>query len=131
MIDPTRADWRQLLPAAGTGEALTDIQERHHKGEAVVLRMTGKVNALVTLWCEIRPDGGRELVIGLGAGEGTRAFIPWLLDFARANNATTIRIHCRRRGMVRLFQGAGFQVIGTDDSNYTIVRWADGRQQQQ
>lgn len=128
VIDPTGAHWRQLLPAAGTGAALDEIRQRHHQGEAVVIRMAGACEGLAVLWCEIRPDGGRELVAALGVGQGARAFIPWLIEFARANNATTIRTHCQRAGLIRLYQGAGFRIVGTDDSNHIILRWADGRQ---
>ena len=127
VIEPTRADWQALKPAAGRYEALTEIQHRHQRGEAVVLKMTGDAQGLAVLWCEIKQSGGRELVAALGAGRGARAFIPWLTDFARANRADSIRTHCKRAGLIRLYQKAGFRAIGTDESNYTVMRWADGR----
>lgn len=127
VIEPTRADWQALKPAAGRYEALTDIQHRHQRSEAVVLQITGEAQGLAVVWCEIQQIGGRELVAALGAGQGAKPFIRWLIDFARANRASSIRTHCKRAGLIRLYEKAGFRAIGTDESNYTVLRWADGR----
>ncbi|WP_375170091.1 hypothetical protein [Marinobacter sp.] len=127
VIEPAPSHWRALKPAAGRYEALTAIQHRHQRGEAVVLQITGEAEGLAVLWCERRQDGGRELVAALGAGQGARPFIRWLIDFARANRASSIRTHCQRPGLIRLYQRQGFDIIGQDDSHYTILRWADGR----
>lgn len=127
VIDPTADDWRALKSAAGRYEALTEIQHRHQRGEAAVLQISGDANGLAVVWCEIKQIGGRELVAALGAGQGAKAFIPWLIDFARANRASSIRTHCQRAGLIRLYEKAGFRAIGTDDSRYTVLRWEDGR----
>lgn len=127
MITPDSADWAHLAPAAGSPEALASIQHRHRQGAASVIRISGDAAGTIVVWMERDTDGNRELVLGLGAGRGARHWIPWALAFARANKAATIRTHCTRAGLIRLYEKHGFTRAGADDEGFTVLRWHDGR----
>jgi len=126
-ITPGPAEWAALEQAAGSPETLAEHQARHRRGGCVVARITGEVSAVVLMWRERISATENELVIALATGRNTRAFLPWVVEFARANGCTSIRAHCRRAGLVRLFERAGFRNEGPDNEGLTIVRRKHGR----
>ena len=128
MIQPGPAQWRRLLDAAGDADTLGEIQKRHDTGAAAVLLMSGDAAGLVVIWAEITEQQNRELVIGLGAGTGARHWIPWAVQFAAQNGARSVRTHCKRPGLIRLYHKNGFLTAGIDADGYTILRRENGRQ---
>lgn len=122
VIQPGPADWGRLLQAAGDPAALDEIQTRYQTGQAAILKMSGDASGLVVVWAEVTDQGHRELVIALGVGSGARNWIPWAVEFAADNGAGSIRTHCRRAGLIRLYQNNGFLPAGVDADGYTILR---------
>jgi len=127
VITPDGKDWQRLSAAAGSREALQAIKQRHESGAACVLRISGAACGLVVLWSEINAQNGREIVLALGTGTGAKYWIPWAVQFSKDNRAGSIRTHCQRPGLIRLYEKNGFQVVGTDPGGYTILRFENGR----
>lgn len=127
IIDPTPEDWRALGKAAGSKDAMSELIGRYLDGCASVLMLSGDAEGVVMLWAERRDDEKRELVAALGTGSGARAFIPWLIELAKANHAASIRTHCKRAGLIRLYEKHNFETAGMDEGGYQIMRWHDGR----
>lgn len=96
-------------------------------GAACVLSVTGEAEGLAVVWAERTQNDEREIVAALGVGRGARFYIPWLIDFARANRATRIRTHCKRAGLIRLYQRHGFTVGEIDEDGNAVLGWKDGQ----
>jgi len=126
-ITPNPATWAALATAAGSDEALTDIQGKHERGQCSVLKVTGSAAGYVVVWMERDEHEHQELVLALGVGVGARRWIPWALQFARNNHANSVRTHCKRAGLIRLYQQNGFKKAEIDPQGYQVMRFNNGR----
>ena len=120
VITPTAEVWARLSKC-GPRHVMQQIRARHESGAACVLSMSGEASGLSVVWAERTQDNEREIVAALGVGTGAKAYIPWLIEFAKANSAASIRTHCKRPGLIRLYERFGFQVTKIDEDGYSVL----------
>jgi hypothetical protein len=126
VITPTAETWARLSES-GPAHVMQKIKARHDSGAAVVLRMSGDASGLSVVWAERTASDQREIVAALGVGAGAAAYIPWLIEFGEANSASSIRTHCKRPGLIRIYERFGFRTVKIDEDGYTVLRFKNGQ----
>jgi len=95
-----------LLKAADDREDLVYVKEQVLNGVAELWKFKSENKSLHMV---LRKDSEKELCIVLCVGDGLREIGPQIFSFLKNKNII-LRAHVKRKGMIRILNGLGFNV---------------------